>query len=418
MLLPEGIDIKAFETAMSLPPVVSVKLNRRKCSDVADIGYGALQRVPWCDSGYYLELRPVFTLNPLLHSGLFYVQDASSMIYETIVSRLRTLGLIPLAPLVIDLCAAPGGKTTSMINALPDDALVIANEVVPKRAAILQENILKWGFPGVTVTNSSVSDVAALGPVFDLVAVDAPCSGEGMMRKDAEAVAQWSPALVTQCAVLQREILPDAVSLLKPGGILIYSTCTFNRTENEENVEWLVDNFGLKPLDMDFPEEWGIGSQIASPYPAMRFMPHITRGEGLFVAVFQKPVDSEGLSPEVSRTRIADKIANKLRVLRFDSPDTPKTKAKGKKAESKSLTDRPDPVAPLSLDFNPAAYPVVDLSEEDALSYLRHEALRLPPETPLGYVVVTFRGNRLGFVKNIGSRANNLYPSRWKIRMK
>lgn len=419
MNLPEGIDSAAFEEAMRQPPSVSLKLNRRKCSNPADLGYGQLQTVSWCPSGYYLDERPVFTLNPLLHAGVFYVQDASSMIYETIVSRLLELHLIPESPVVLDLCAAPGGKTTSMINALPDSSFVVANEVMPKRVRILQENLAKWGYPDVMVTNSQVSAFISLGERFDLVAVDAPCSGEGMMRKDPDAVRQWSPGLVAQCASLQREILADAVRLIKPGGIMIYSTCTFNRTENEENVAFLVEDLGLVPLDLKWLEEWGIGSQLDSPYPAMRFMPHITRGEGLFVAVVQKPVGADGGSQEITKEKLAAIIRKKLRVIGNDEEKSDTAKPKHDRISKKEkVIDRPDPLLPLRTDFVHDSFPTVSLSADEALAYLRHEALRLPDSAPKGYVVVTFQGHPLGFVKNLGNRANNLYPSQWKIRIK
>lgn len=392
------IDTPSFERAMAESPVVSIKLNRRKCKDISELGYEGLMPVEWCGSGYYLEQRPVFTLNPLLHAGIFYVQDASSMIYETIVAKLIEKGLLPVNPVVLDMCAAPGGKTTSMINALPDTATVVANEVVPKRYRILEENLLKWGFPNTVVTNLQASEIAKKGAIFDLIAVDAPCSGEGMMRKDQDAVDQWSPALVAQCAALQRDILSNVLDVLRPGGMLIYSTCTFNRTENEEQLKWLVEEFGLEPIDMSLPEEWGIGSQFDSPYPALRFMPHITRGEGLFAAVLRKP-DS---APDTFRASF-----NKKHFLKEDKRII---KSKSAKIES------PDPFLPFSVNYVSGSYPEVELSLESALSYLRHEAIHLPGDIPKGYVVVKYKGHPLGFVKNIGSRANNLFPKEWRIR--
>lgn len=400
-----GIDKDAFRSAMDGAPEVSIKLNRRKCSDIAETGYAGTEPVKWCRSGFYLKERPKFTLNPLLHAGVFYVQDASSMVYETIVERLRGLGLLPERPLVIDLCAAPGGKTGSIINALPDGSIIVANEVMPKRVKILRENLLKWGYPDTIVTNSRTADVAALGEMFDLVAVDAPCSGEGMMRKDAEAVAQWSEGLVAQCSALQKEILADAVAALRPGGVLIFSTCTFNRRENEENVSWLAGQFGLEPVEMDFPTEWGIGKAIDSQYPAYRFMPHLTRGEGLFVAVLRKP----GVPHAQSTAKRVELIKRRLRVLDGMERNRNAKPLKGNDAV-------PNPVEPLMTDFVHGKYPEIELSEEHALRYLRHEALRLDDDTPKGFVVVTYKGHPLGFVKNIGSRANNLYPAEWRIR--
>ena len=412
-MLPEGflksiaslpdVDVEAFTKAMNLPPAVSLKLNRRKCCNVSELGYGELNPVKWSASGFYLDERPQFTINPLLHAGVFYVQDASSMIYETIVANLLSRKIIPENPLVADLCAAPGGKTTSIINALDDSATVIANEFDSKRALILKENLLKWGFPNIVVTNNNTSRFAeACSDSFDLVAVDAPCSGEGMMRKEEIAVSQWNPGLVRKCASLQREIISDAVAALRPGGCLIYSTCTFNLQENEENVEWMIKQFGLQPIDMEFPAEWGVGKSLIPGVPAMRFMPHITRGEGLFVAVLRRPGEYERVSIDFLRKS----VAKKMRVI-LDG--IPHFNRKGK-------IEIPASEWTLSTNFPRMEYPSVDVDLESALSYLRHEAIRLDENAPRGFVVITYKGHPLGLVKNIGNRANNLFPSSWKIR--
>lgn len=402
-----GIDGEAFARAMSEPASVSIKVNRRKLPldsthSINILGYGELEHVKWCNSGFYLDQRPKFTLHPLLHAGVFYVQDASSMIHETLTKSIIDTGDIPSDPLVLDLCAAPGGKTTSIINALPDGATVIANEVMPQRAQILKENLLKWGYPQIIATSSQTKSFAACGEIFDIIAVDAPCSGEGMMRKDEKAVEQWSHGLIAKCANLQREILSDAYDALRPGGYLIYSTCTFNRQEDEENVEWLVENLGLEPVTPSLPDNTGIGTQIESPYPALRFMPHLTRGEGLFAAILRKP----GNAPAANRKKAIETIKKKTKVI-LDG--IPRVTTKGK-------TDIPTSEWALSTDFPKDQYPFVELEEELALSYLRHEALRLPESTPRGFIVVTYKGFPLGFVKNIGNRANNLFPSEWRIR--
>ena len=407
-VIPPNIDREAFLQAMSQPPAVSIKLNRRKCNDFGLLGYGPLEPVKWCESGFYLDERPKFTLNPLLHAGVFYVQDASSMIYETIVGQLLTRYQMPDPLLVLDLCAAPGGKTTSMINALPDGAFVVANEVMRKRANILLENLTKWGYPDVIVTNSDVREFSRSGVRFDIVAVDAPCSGEGMMRKDSEAVAQWSPGLVAQCAALQRDILACAVDSLEEGGLLIYSTCTFNTSENEENLAWLIDTYGFEPVEMDFPEEWGIGRGVETSIPCWRFMPHITRGEGLFVAVLRKPGE---LGPGRNISKTVEKLKKTLKVMSLPA----NAQKPVKKGKSPKVEERPEVCAALSVKFE-KKYPEAELSKEEALKYLRHEAIVLHPEVPKGYVVVKFNGHALGFVKNLGSRANNLYPNEWRIR--
>lgn len=382
------IDGEALIASLCTAPAVSIKLNRRKsgCLTAGQageaLGYDDLEPVPWCRSGFYLPSRPQFTLNPLLHAGAFYVQDASSMIYETLADQYYAD--MP-AGFVLDMCAAPGGKSTSILNALPDGWTLVANEFTPQRAGILRENLLKWGYPHIVVTNNDTARFAEAGPLFSLVAVDAPCSGEGMMRKEAAARTQWSPGLIRQCAALQREILANAVNALLPGGILIYSTCTFNRIENEDNMQWAAEEFGLEILQN------------------RRFMPYMTRGEGLFVAVMRK--QGQLLTPRNGRKSL-DRILKNCRVL---ADGFPPPVMKGRDLI-------PDPTSPLATDFDANKYPSVEVELETALEYLRHNPIILPAGTPRGLIVITYRGQRLGLAKNLGTRANNLYPKEWRIR--
>lgn len=394
-----GAEAGDFFNAMQRPPATSVRLNSRKPSDA----FAGCRQVAWCSEGRYLDSRPVFTLDPLLHAGAYYVQDASSMIYHAVAGNVERClaegaGCVPenLALRVLDMCAAPGGKTTAMIDAFADGTRIVANEYVTRRAGILRENLAKWGYPHASVTNSDSSRFARSGDTFDIVAVDAPCSGEGMMRKEPEAVAQWSPQLVEKCASLQREILTNAAATVAPGGFLIYSTCTFNRQENEENVEFVRDTLGLEPYDPEFPEEWGIGRGIATEIPAYRFMPHITEGEGLFMAVFRKKGEFE---PRVT-------------------PGVRNVRAAGKTVKAGASADVPPIEEILSVGFDISRWPVAELSLDDALAYLRREAVRLSPDMPKGIVMMSYKGLLLGPAKNIGSRANNLYPKQWRILMR
>lgn len=353
--------------ALEEPPVVSVRLNKRKPGAEFENG----EPVKWCKSGVYLPERPEFIFDPLLHAGAYYVQDASSMIYETVAARLlKKFSPYANTPLkVLDLCAAPGGKTTAIINSLPDKSIVVANEYSSKRVGALKENIDRWGYPHVTVTNRDSAFYANQEEEYDIVAVDAPCSGEGMMRKEEEARRQWSPRLVEQCSSLQKEILTNAVKTLKPGGYLIYSTCTFNRSENEENAEFIAKEFGLQPVDLDFPQDWGIPKGIQTDLPVYRFMPHKTKGEGLFLAVFRKPGE---WVPSIIRR-------------------------------------------PLQTSEEKNEFPCVDVDKPTALAYLRRESIKLPSDAPLGFVTITHKGLPLGPAKNIGTRANNLYPKNRRI---
>lgn len=376
-------------------PSVSIRLNRRKAMTGPEerVRYGT--PVPWCESGLYLDSRPDFILDPLLHAGVYYVQEAASMVYEETLATL--LAGRPKGPLrILDLCAAPGGKSTAMLNAVArtfegDDYLLVANEFDRKRVQILKENLDKWGDPNVIITNSSTDAFARLGETFDIVAVDAPCSGEGMMRREPAARSQWSESLVRQCAGLQREILRNAACCLKPGGWLIYSTCTFNRTENEDNAHWLQEEFGLEPVE-----------------EPQRFMPHRERCEGLFAATFCKP---EGESPAggvALRSREATIVRLKSAGIRIVSSGIEHTVAKG-------TLEIPSSRSVLASDYVHGTYPEVELTDADAQAYIRRLPLVLPPETPKGYVCVCYRGHPLGLVKNLGNRANNLFPAEWRV---
>lgn len=364
--------------ALDLPPVTSVRINKRK----PGAEFIDSSPVSWCKSGLYLDDRPEFIIDPLLHAGAYYVQDASSMIYETVIEillnklRIQEEGNYQEFEgfQVLDLCAAPGGKTTAMINALPDGAFITANEYSTKRVGALIENLSKWGYQNVSVTNRDSTFFASQGENYDIVAVDAPCSGEGMMRKEEMARQQWSINLINQCSSLQKDILKNAVKTLKPGGYLIYSTCTFNRRENEENAEFIAQELGIEPINLHFPEEWGIQKGIKTDLPVYRFMPHKTKGEGLFLSVFRKPGTWE-----------------------------PSKRVHTKNTGLKN---------PCIIE---SGAPYVEVNKETALSFLRRESIKLPEDTPRGIVTITYKGLPLGQAKNIGSRANNLYPKNWRI---
>jgi len=423
--------------SLNTPPTVGIRLNNRKKCD--EIGFSDLTPVNWCDSGFYLSARPQFTLNPLLHAGAFYVQDPSSMIIQEIISRLAT------SPVVfLDLCAAPGGKTSAAINALPDGSVIVANEYIPPRAKILHENMMKWGFPATIVTNSSPDVFGNAKDLFDIIIVDAPCSGEGMMRKDATARSQWSTALVGQCASLQRRILASAIHSLKKGGYLIYSTCTFNTEENERNAEWINRELGLEPVNLEFPDEWGISKGISTSIPCLRFMPHITRGEGLFTAVFKK---NGSATPARLKSRRPKSMPCNLDCRKYiTNPDSFKfcqnnnsisaipeeaygilsflETLKGLKIisagiESATLKGRdmiPTHALALSNSIDRSAFISSDLSLEDALHFLRRENINLDSGFPKGFILLTYKNIPLGFVKNLGSRTNSLLPSELRIR--
>ena len=280
-------------------PSIAVRVNDARGGGAPE----GCRPVPWCREGFYLTDRPAFTFDPDWHAGRYYVQDASSMF---IAHAIRSLIHEPVR--YLDLCAAPGGKTTAAIQALPQRSLVVANEIVPPRARVLADNIVRWGDPRCVVTSNAPAQYGKLTHFFDVIAADVPCSGEGMMRKDDEAVAQWSPALVEQCAQRQREILTDVWQALRPGGLLIYSTCTYNRQENELMANFIVNELGATSLELSVEPSWNIHPAIASECHCYRFMPHRVDGEGLFMAVFRK----DGDAPRQD-IRVKDKNAKKSR---------------------------------------------------------------------------------------------------------
>lgn len=363
-----------FADAMAEEPPVSIRLNPQKSRALDGEG----QAVPWCEGGFWLAERPAFTCDPLLHAGCYYVQEAASMALDHVV---RSLALD--APvLALDLCAAPGGKSSVLCAALPEGSTVVSNEPLHPRAMVLAENMAKWGYTGSVVTNCYPRDFARSGLLFDLILCDAPCSGEGMFRKDSDAVKTWSEKKVRQCADLQRDILADAWRCLRPGGTLVYSTCTFNTLEDEEQLVWMADQLGAELLPLK--AQWGcLGSLLEGheDLPVMRFVPGFTRSEGLFLCAVRKV-----------------------------GHDAPSDAQRLHKVLAKSLHVVDNPLGDL------ASAPRVEVDYPTALSYLRGEAMALPADAPRGLVAIAYRGRPLGPAKNLGTRANNLYPKPWRIK--
>ena len=392
------------------------------------------EAVPWCSLGLYLSARPNFTLDPILHAGAYYVQEPSSMILEI----LRPL--VSKADRVLDLCAAPGGKSTHLATMLSQSSQLIANEVIRTRASVLRENITKWGDPRVRVTSLDPSAFAPRGEEFGFILVDAPCSGEGMFRKDPSAVSEWSPKAVADCVARQRKIVQDIWNALEPGGYLAYSTCTMNRYENEENVEWFASTLGAEtvPLGSYLETTLSQGSLISSssnphqtenegiiitPTGSLRLLPGLVKGEGLFLALLRKP--SEHLKPsELSPQSQTSLIPRKDKSYNSLTPSNDKrhTSVISRNDKSRSFltppqrtSEAPDHSEALAINYM-GEWPSLEVSREQALTFLSRGILVLP-DAPLGYLRITYGGLGLGFVKNIGTRANNLLPSSLRIRM-
>lgn len=402
-----GRAIARFEAALEEESPACIRLNPWKKAHLPILD-GAVP-VPWSDEGWRLRSRPVYTLHPLFHAGAYYVQDASSMFVGAVLRRvlrqpdiLRRAEARPLQ--VLDLCAAPGGKTTdaaaSLRKAFGDAFHLTANEVNPRRASVLRDNVAVWGDPNVSVCSLPVSRLGALKDRFDIILVDAPCSGEGMFRKEPQALSQWSPALVAECAALQRKILDDIAPALAPGGYLIYSTCTFNTRENEGSVTRLLERPDFLSLDLrNWMAEEEAAAQAAGEQLlwaplgtascGVRLLPGLVRGEGQFCALLQRGADADRPGRSLSSDLSGEKP--------FSRP------AAG-------------PECPTGYRLDRNRWPNVPVDKQTALYFLHGDSLSLS-DAPRGVLLLTYKDIPLGFVKNVGSRANNLHPKSRRIKM-
>ena len=435
------------EAIESSSPVTSIRLNPFKPlpPEIQSFANNAIEmndRVPWCSDGYYLPERPYFTHDPSLHAGAYYVQEASSMFLETLRPLLNSFTEKPIR--ILDLCAAPGGKSTHLISMAPPESHIVVNEVVKNRLPALKENIIKWGVHSVNITSREASAFASRSlesQQFDFILVDAPCSGEGMFRKDPVAIKEWSEESVMMCAKRQRSILADIWPALAPGGYLAYSTCTFNIYENDLNLKWLREELGALPADLatilanlaTHP-----GSPVANPgiiagkEGGFRFFPGLVRGEGFFFALFRKPSgessgESSGQSSGQSLGQPSGQSSEKLSKKPFSQTSHHSFGQASGKQSYKQSAKQPNSHLQKKSDANPQIvpedafsilpdkrFPTVELSKEDALSFLARRTIVIK-DAPLGYLLVTYGGLPLGYVKNIGTRANNLYPMNWRI---
>lgn len=426
-----------FVDSLNQEPPVSIRVNRSKLSEELN-----LEHVAWCNTGYYLSQRPQFTFDPLFHAGVYYVQEASSMIIGQAIEQLMRGDVRCL-----DLCAAPGGKTTLISSVLSKDSLLVSNEIIRSRAYVLSENAMKWGNSNQVVTNNKSEDFSNLTHFFDVILVDAPCSGEGMFRKGHQAIEEWSVENVKLCAQRQKEILSNIWEALKPGGYLLYSTCTYNREENEEIVGWILDNYDAELTELDIKEGWGITKSEVRGKSTYRFFPHKTKGEGLYFAVLHKKDDilSEHKSKKLKnkdrkqkqKINISDFACYLKDIERFSLLENQgfiSAIPKNSVIDIEVLQEKlniisqgiclgqmkgkdfiPHQSLALNVELNEDAFPRVEVDWQTAIAYLRTESVNLS-EAPKGIVLLTYENMPLGFVKNIGNRANNLYPNEWRIR--
>lgn len=404
----------------------------------------AAGRVPWCADGFLLAGRPSFTFDSDFHAGAYYVQEAASQFVGCLLQGGPTSGAR-----ILDLCAAPGGKTTLYASLVGRGGLVVANEIDRRRASVLADNVRKWGTGNVVVTTCEPHAVCDCEAWFDVVAVDGPCSGEGMFRKDPAARGEWSENNVRQCAARQDNILREAWRALRPGGTLIYSTCTFNRDEDEGSLErmlaWAGDEVAA-PYPVDVDPAWGIVEGEVGPFRTFRFFPHRTVGEGFFAAVARKAPDAPGRQrlPKGRRSMVAPADRASAGELRrwvrepdrmvFGTVAGTGYAWYGEQAEAvKTLSEalpvicsgvalgqlfkgrlKPDPALAFFDGLERGAVPVAGLDDEQALRYLRRQEVAAGALAE-GVNLVTARGRALGFAKRIGARVNNMYPNSLRI---
>lgn len=408
-------DFNEFKAALETDPIVSIRKNTLKRNSPEG------EPVPWCATGIYLTERPVFTLDPNFHAGAYYVQEASSMFLEQAVKSSFDLSK-PLR--VLDLCAAPGGKSTHLLQLISNDSLLVSNEVIRTRASILSENVQKWGKANVVVTNNDPKDFTGLSGYFDLIVVDAPCSGEGLFRKDEDAVGEWSEENVNLCALRQRRILSDVWPSLKENGVLIYCTCTYNEAENEGNLKWLSQQKDIEFIDLPlFP---GVEKTIG-----YRFMPHKTKGEGFFIAALRKKSKQDSIRIKPNNLKLSKLNPGWLNgdfkyyelndlLIAVPGDDIPNLNIVTRGIAIASITKNklvPEHALAMSTDINEDAFPVVDVDKNEALKYLSKDTIAAR-DSERGFALVRYHGNNLGFVNRLGNRLNNLYPANWRIRMK
>ena len=399
-------------------------------------------KVPWSSQGYYLSERPSFIVDPLLHAGVYYVQEASGMFLEQALRQSADLAQ-PLR--VLDLCAAPGGKSTLLQSLISQDSLLVSNEVIKPRAAILEENLTKWGAPNVIITNNDPADFAKLENFFDVIVIDAPCSGSGLFRRDPEAIKEWSEQHVQLCCQRQHRILADVYPALKQGGMLIYSTCSYSKQENEDVLDWICDELEVKPVSLLLDTAWNIVPVQSDKHQAagFRFFPDKIQGEGFFIACLRKEDGGTGQlrTPKKSILQKLSKNETAIagpwlktglsvqflkqgdRILAIPAVQEAALMAiveklyvrsagisLGKIAGNDLVPDHALAVSTIVSDQIVS----VSLKRPEALQYLRKEEVSIPLAHK-GWVLVRYEGVALGWVKMLQNRINNYYPSSWRI---
>jgi 16S rRNA C967 or C1407 C5-methylase (RsmB/RsmF family)/NOL1/NOP2/fmu family ribosome biogenesis protein len=430
------IDSESLLKALAEPSPVSIRINQSKWNRKPLNS----KPVPWCENGYFLKERPSYTLDPLFHAGCYYPQEASSMFLEQVMKQSSELnGNLK----VLDLCAAPGGKSTHLSDIIGPDSLLITNDVIRSRAAILAETVTKWGSGNVLVTQNDPAAFARLPGYFDIILVDAPCSGEGMFRSDI-AINEWSVGNTTHCSERQKRILMDVWPALKQNGILIFSTCTFNPGENEENIMWLIGKNEAESVRLDMSGFKGITEIDFEGIFGYGFYPDKVRGEGFFISAVRKTGKQEKIHFRSSKKSDLQPDKNEIGVLeRWTSFSKERAlkwgdeliavpcsmedyfqifrEVKIVKGGTKVCTVKKNDYLPshelaLSQKLKKDAFPIEEVDLSVALAYMRRDNFVIDNALK-GWNILTYNGVNLGFIKNIGNRFNNYFPVEWRIRM-
>ncbi len=438
----KGFDEAAFIAAHTIEnQITSIRVNPAKPSNSVIDNLLSAEKIPWCTNGYYLHERPSFTLDPHFHAGAYYVQEASSMFLETVMKQTIDLNT---SLKVLDLCAAPGGKSTLIQSLISEDSFLVSNEVIKTRVNILAENITKWGAANVVVTNNDPKDFQRLSNYFDVIVVDAPCSGSGLFRKDNDAISEWSMDNVALCSQRQQRILADVLSSLKPGGVLIYSTCSYSEVENENIAEWLTKENTFESCKIDFQENWGIVETAKNDVYGYRFYPDKIKGEGFFIAAFkknedsnaqklkQKPINQKSTVSKSQFEYLSKWINPKLDIEYFNWKNEVIAMPYILLQEMANLQSalyikkigvnmgsaiRNELIPSHELAVSTILSPNIEkinLQLEDALQFLRHQHFELTDTKP-GWKLIVYNELPLGFIKSMANRFNNYYPREWRI---
>jgi NOL1/NOP2/sun family putative RNA methylase len=438
----KGFNRNAFvQVHAGAEQVTSIRFNPAKLS-IDNCQLKIDDKVPWSSQGYYLKERPSFTFDPLFHAGLYYVQEASSMFLEQALKQ--TLGLDkPLR--VLDLCAAPGGKSTLIQSLISKESLLVSNEVIKSRAAVLEENIIKWGAANTVITNNDPGKFAGLENYFDAIVIDAPCSGSGLFRRDPEAINEWSENNVQLCSQRQQRIIAAVWPALKQDGILIYSTCSYSEEEDEAILDWMMEGLEAEGIRLKAEPEWNIIETISQKQHAYgyRFYPDKVKGEGFFIAALQKK-DGDTFNGMKSKKSGLEKISKAeealvkpwlgedMDMVLFKQQDDilalpscfqndipilqsalyiKKAGTRLGKLAGKDLI--PDPQLALST-INSKNIVSIPLNREQAIQYLRKDEVQVSTGHK-GWALVNYEGHSLGWIKVLPGRINNYYPKEWRI---